>query len=68
MVSLILKYEGIVPRKDNKLTIQVNREATKTISLLVKKTKGCRRFIRIIRTTVLLGFDEKIFKKVLIKK
>ena len=41
--------------------------AAKTISLLVKETKSSCLLILIIRTTILLGFDEKFHKKGLIK-
>ena len=57
------KNKVIVPRKKRKVIVEIHREATEAIPLLIKETKGCRvRRMKISRTSALSLLKETLKK------
>ena len=53
----------IVPRKKRKVIVEIHREATEAIPLLIKESKGCRvRRMKISRTSALSLLKETLKK------
>ena len=57
------KDKAIVPRKKRKVIVEIHREATEAIPLLIKESKGCRvSRMEISRTSTLSLLKESLKK------